>query len=87
MKRTIDSMIMTCDACPVELEGTLITGEQFNFYYRNGKLTITVENDIIVSEQIGSEFDGFLEDLTIVELFKKYGFEFTDETTFREVFS
>ena len=78
-----DSLEQTCGACPAQWEGKIKDGRMFYIRYRWGFLSLRISDkytdDVmdavdgaeLFGEQIGDEFDGFLDELKMKNLTSK----------------
>ncbi|MFH1527253.1 MAG: hypothetical protein ABIG69_11490 [Bacteroidota bacterium] len=78
-----DTLKQTCGACPAQWEGKIKDGRMFYIRYRWGYLALEISDkatdDVmgavggaeLFGEQIGDEFDGFLDELKMKNLTSK----------------
>ena len=78
-----DTLRQTCGACPAQWEGKIKDGRMFYIRYRWGYLALEISDkatdDVmdavggteIFGEQIGGEYDGFLDELKMKNLTSK----------------
>ena len=74
------TLIQTCSESPSQWEGKLEDGRQIYIRYRWGELTIDLIQDSketnLLTEQLGSEYDGSLPEKKLRKILSKHGFKF-----------
>ncbi len=61
MRYTIQTLEMTCDACPSQWEGTTIKGRKIYIRYRWGYLRVDIDGKTIYMKSHGDGLDGMMD--------------------------